>query len=149
MAVRGALLWRLLCSFGCACVYTSMDAGRRTEPRRLRFNPRDSQVDEERRCCCAKFPKGGLQSLRTQETEMMQTGNAHRQRVCKVCLEETGPCVAITKSGVSATTNERSHRMFAMKAKKDRKPKALERLMHINTHLGAWIDFRGGWTLWR
>lgn len=60
------------------------------------------------------FPYGGLQSLTVQDAETMQTGNAHRQWVCKVCLEETDPCVAITKSWVSATTNERSHRMFVM-----------------------------------
>lgn len=56
--------------------------------------------------------------LKAQEAETMQTGNAHRQRTCKVCLEETGPCVAITKSWVSATTNERSHRMSVIRKKK-------------------------------
>lgn len=49
---------------------------------------------------------------------MIQTGNTHRQWGCNVCLEETGPCVAITKSWVSATTNERSHRMSVIKGKK-------------------------------
>lgn len=75
-------------------------------------------MDVEWRGSCAEFPNGERQSLRAQEAEMMQTGNTHRQWVCKVCLEETDPCVAITKSWVSATNNERSHRMSAIKRKK-------------------------------
>lgn len=67
---------------------------------------------------CAEFLSGGLQSIRAQEAEMLQTGNTHRQRVCKVCLGETGLCVAITKSWVIATTNERSRRMSVIKRKK-------------------------------
>lgn len=66
-----------------------------------------------------EIPSQGLRSLRAQDAETMQTGNAHRQWVCKVCLEETDPCVAITKSGVSATANERSHRMSVIKRKED------------------------------
>lgn len=73
-------------------------------------------MDVEWKGSCAEFPSGGLQRFKsTQEAEMMQTGNADRQWVCKVCLEETDPCVAITKSWVSNTTNKRSHRMSVIK----------------------------------
>lgn len=47
-----------------------------------------------------QLPNGGLETLRAQEAEKMQTGNAHRQWVCKVCWEETDPCVAITRTRV-------------------------------------------------
>lgn len=60
---------------------------------------------------CTKFPNKGLQNLRAREVEDTQTGNAHRLRECKVCLEETGPCVAITKPRVNGTTVERIYRM--------------------------------------
>lgn len=71
---------------------------------------------------CAEFPNEGLQSLRVQEAEMLQTGNIRRQSVCKVCL---GECVAITKSRVSATTNERSHKKPVIKRKRDEIQKLL------------------------
>lgn len=58
-----------------------------------------------------KFPNKGLQTLRARETEDTQTGNAHRLRECKMCLKETGPCVAITKPRVNGTTVERIYRM--------------------------------------
>lgn len=91
------------------CICMSPDTRRRSESRSLRFNPSESQVDKKWGCCCCKFPNGGLLSLRTRETETMQTGNAGRRRVCKVCLKETGPYVAITKLGVSDTTDERPY----------------------------------------
>ena len=101
----------------CVCVYLYGHVYREkgyVESSSLRFNPWQSEVES---FSCAEFPNWGLQSLRTQEAEMLQTGNAHRQWVCKVCLGETDPCVAITKSWVSATANERSHRMSVMKSK--------------------------------